>query len=167
MSDCLDVLIVNPDSSAKAYQGLAAVYAAIEPPTWALLLAQSCRSKGLGVAILDCDAEKLTIAQACSRIGDANARLVLFAVYGQNPNSGTTSMIGASSLAQAVKQEYPETVIAIVGSHVSALPKEVLGFSYFDIALLNEGVYALHHLLQSDLRDQGHWLQAGWPYHPQ
>ena len=153
MSSRLDVLIVNPDSSAKAYQGLAAVYAAIEPPTWALLLAQSCRSKGFGVAILDCDAEKLTIAQACSRIGDANARLVLFAVYGQNPNSGTTSMIGASSLAQAVKQEYPETVIAIVGSHVSALPKEVLGFSYFDIALLNEGVYALHHLLQSDLRD--------------
>ena len=116
MSRHLDVLIVNPDSSAKAYQGLAAVYAAIEPPTWALLLAQSCRSKGFGVAILDCDAEKLTIEQACSRISDAKARLVLFAVYGQNPNSGTTSMIGATALAQAVKQEHPETVIAIVGS---------------------------------------------------
>ena len=153
MSDCLDVLIVNPDSSAKAYQGLAAVYAAIEPPTWALLLAQSCRSKGFGVAILDCDAEKLTIQKACERINDAKARLVLFAVYGQNPNSGTTSMIGASALAQALKQEHPETLIAIVGSHVSALPKEVLGFSYFDIALLNEGVYALHNLLRSDLRD--------------
>ena len=153
MSRHLDVLIVNPDSSAKAYQGLAAVYAAIEPPTWALLLAQSCRSKGFGVAILDCDAEKLTIEQACSRISDAKARLVLFAVYGQNPNSGTTSMIGATALAQAVKQEHPETVIAIVGSHVSALPKEVLGYACFDIALLNEGVYALHNLLQSDLRE--------------
>jgi len=153
MSRHLDVLIVNPDSSAKAYQGLAAVYAAIEPPTWALLLAQSCRSKGFGVAILDCDAEKLTIEQACSRISEAQARLVLFAVYGQNPNSGTTSMIGATALAQAVKQEHPETVIAIVGSHVSALPKEVLGYACFDIALLNEGVYALHNLLQSDLRD--------------
>ena len=153
MNRCLDILIVNPDSSAKAYQGLAAVYAAIEPPTWALLLAQSCRSKGFGVAILDCDAEKLTVEQACIRIREAKARLVLFVVYGQNPNSGTTSMIGASALANAMKQDNPESIIAIVGSHVSALPKEVLGFHYFDIALLNEGVYALHNLLRSDLLD--------------
>jgi len=33
----MDSLLVIPDSS-KAYQGLAAVYSAIEPPTWALLL---------------------------------------------------------------------------------------------------------------------------------
>ena len=153
MTRPLDVLIVHPDSSVKAYQGLAAVYAAIEPPTWALLLAQSCRSKGFGVAILDCDAEKLTLDEACQRIAYAQARLVLFAVYGQNPNSGTTSMIGATALAQAVKQAHPATAVAIVGSHVSALPKEVLGNDCFDIALLNEGVYALHNLLRSDLRD--------------
>ena len=153
MTRKLDVLIVHPDSSSKAYQGLSAVYSAIEPPTWALLLAQSCRSKGFGVAILDCDAEKLSLERACQRIADAQARLVLFAVYGQNPNSGTTSMIGASELAKHVKKLHPETVIAIVGSHVSALPKEILGQDYFDIALLNEGVYALHNLLRSDLID--------------
>ena len=153
MSIGLDVLIVNPDSSAKAYQGLADMYAAIEPPTWALLLAQSCRSKGFEVGILDCDAEKLTIDQGCKRINDAKARLLLFVVYGQNPNSGTTSMIGAVSLAKAVKLEHPQTLIAFVGSHVSALPKEVLGLDYIDIVLLNEGVYALHNLLRSDLRE--------------
>ena len=160
MNKRLDVLIVNPDSSSKAYQGLAAVYAAIEPPTWALLLAQSCRTKGFGVAILDCDAEKLTIDEACKRINDAKARLVLFVVYGQNPNSGTTSMIGASALAKAVKFEHPNTLIGIVGSHVSALPKVVLGFDYFDIALLNEGVYALHNLLRSDLNDDLHQIKG-------
>lgn len=35
----LDVLFLNPDSSLQAYQGLAEIYAAIDPPTWALLLA--------------------------------------------------------------------------------------------------------------------------------
>ena len=53
----MDVLLINPDSSAKAYQDLAKVFSAIEPPTWSLLLAESCRSKGFGVGILDCDAE--------------------------------------------------------------------------------------------------------------
>jgi len=95
----LDVLFVNPDSSAQAYQGLAATYSAIEPPTWALLLAQSCRAKGFGAAIMDCDAEKLSLAAAVDRVRALKPRLVVFVVYGQNPNSGTTSMIGATLLA--------------------------------------------------------------------
>ena len=85
----LDVLFVSADSSIQAYQELAKTYSAIEPPTWALLLAQSCRSKGFGVGILDCTAEKLSMAQAVERINEANPRLVCFVVYGQNPNSGT------------------------------------------------------------------------------
>ena len=151
MSRPLDVLIVNPDSSAQAYQGLAAVYAAIEPPTWALLLAESCRSKGFGVAILDCDAERLSKEIACKRIQEAKPRLVLFVVYGQNPNSGTTSMIGAVALAEELKNLNPDTCVAFVGSHVSALPKQVLAYPSVDVVLLNEGVYALHNLLRSDL----------------
>jgi anaerobic magnesium-protoporphyrin IX monomethyl ester cyclase len=96
----LDVLFINPDSSAKAYQALANVFSAIEPPTWSLLLAESCRAKGFGVAILDCDAERLAVETAAKRVLEANPRLALFVVYGQNPNSGTTSMIGALSLSR-------------------------------------------------------------------
>lgn len=149
----MDVLFVNPDSSAKAYQGLAKVFSAIEPPTWALLLAESCRSKGYGVGILDCDAEKLPLADAVTRIEAAAPRLVVMVVYGQNPNSGTTSMIGALALAKALKEAHPQTPICFVGSHTSALPKEVLAEPCVDIVLLNEGVYALHNLLASNLRN--------------
>ncbi len=149
----MDVLFINPDSSAKAYQGLAQVYSAIEPPTWSLLLAESCRSKGFGVGILDCDAERLNLEQSISRIQDAKPRLVVFVVYGQNPNSGTTSMIGALALARALRAESPEFTICFVGSHTSALPMEVLGNDCVDIVLLNEGVYALHNLLKSNLKD--------------
>lgn len=150
----LDVLFVNPDSSAKAYQDLAKTYSAIEPPTWALLLAESCRSKGFGVGILDCDAERLTLEQAVSRVSDAKPRLAVFVVYGQNPNSGTTSMIGALALARGLKAAgASRTKICFVGSHTSALPMDVLSQDCVDLILLNEGVYALHNLLKSNLAD--------------
>ena len=147
----LDVVFVNPDSSAKAYQGLADIYSAKEPPTWALLLAQACRSNGFGVAIIDCDAERLNLQQAVQRIKDLNPRLVCFAVYGQNPNSGTTSMIGATELASALKETFPQYLTCFVGSHTSALPKDVLAIDPVDFVLLNEGVYAIQNLLRTDL----------------
>jgi len=96
-------LFINPDSSVQAYQGLAKTYAAIEPPTWALLLAESCRAKGFEVGILDCDAERLTIDASLNRIEAIKPNLIVLVVYGQNPNSGTTSMIGALALAKPLK----------------------------------------------------------------
>ncbi|MFM9058225.1 MAG: B12-binding domain-containing radical SAM protein [Planctomycetaceae bacterium] len=147
----LDVLFVNADSSLAAYQGLSKTFSAIEPPTWALLLAASCRSRDFGVGILDCTAERLDVKEACSRIADAKPRLVCFVVYGQNPNSGTTNMIGAVALADRLKQEHPTARICFVGSHVSALPLDVLQLPSVDFVLLNEGVYALWNLLGTDL----------------
>lgn len=147
----MDALFINPDSSAKAYQELARTYSAIEPPTWALLLAESCRSKGFEVGIMDCDAEKLSLTNSVQRVRELKPRLVVFVVYGQNPNSGTTSMIGALALAKAIKSDQSNFRICFVGSHVSALPMEVLANECVDVVLLNEGVYALHNLLRSNL----------------
>ena len=151
MNKKIDVVFINPNSAAKAYQDLAKIYAAIEPPTWALLLAESCRSKGFTVGIMDCDAERLSLEKSVYKLKELNPRLILFVVYGQNPNSGTTSMIGALALAKAIKEDYFDAPIAFVGSHTSALPLEVLGHNAVDLVLLNEGVYALHDLLKSNL----------------
>jgi anaerobic magnesium-protoporphyrin IX monomethyl ester cyclase len=147
----LDVVFVEPDSSQKAYQELSKDFSAIETPTWSLLLAQSCRAKGFGVAILDCKAEFLTDEMAIERVREMNPRLVCVVLYGQNPNSGTTNMIGGIRWSSKLKESYPEYLTCFVGSHVSALPKEVLVCNCVDIVLLNEGVYALHNLLRSDL----------------
>ena len=147
----LDVLFIEPNSAIKSYQGLADVYAAIETPTWSLLLAESCRSKGFKVNILDANAERLPDLEAAHRIGEENPRLACFVVYGQNPNSGTTNMSGALSLAEKLKDRYPDIKTCFVGSHTSALPKEVLDYPFVDIVLTNEGVYALHTLLKKNL----------------
>lgn len=152
MNRPLDVLFVSADSAARAYQDLSKDFSAIEPPTWALLLAQSCRVKGFGVAILDCGAERLPCAEAVQRIADHKARMVCFVVYGQNPNSGTINMTGATHLARTLKEEHPDTITCFVGSHTSALPREVLSLPEVDFVLLNEGVYALQNLLRTDLK---------------
>ena len=156
----MDVLFINADNSRQAYQGLADVYSAIEPPTWSLLLAESCRSKGFGVSILDSDAERLSHEVSLQRIHDLKPRLVVFVVYGQNPNSGTTNMVGNLSLASKLKEAYPNFPICFVGSHTSAFPKEVLSKDCVDIVLLNEGVYALHNLLKTNLKDDLHQIKG-------
>ena len=147
----VDVLFITPNSSEKAYQELSKTFSAIEPPTWSLLLAESCRSKGFSVAILDADAERLGLDNCVKRIEEINPRLILFVLYGQNPNSGTTSMIGAIELSNHLKDSGVKNPIGFVGSHTSALPREVLAFDSVDFVLLNEGTYALHNLLRSDL----------------
>lgn len=156
----MDVLFINADNSVQAYQELANLYSAIEPPTWSLLLAESCRSKAFEVGILDCDAERLSQEASLKRIHDLKPRLVVFVVYGQNPNSGTTNMVGNLLLAKVLKESYPEYPICFVGSHTSALPMEVLGYSFVDLVLLNEGVYALQHLLKSNLKDDLHQIKG-------
>ena len=148
-----DVVFVNPDSSLNAYQGLAETFSAIEPPTWSLLLASAVQKNGFKAAILDCDAEKLSLAESVERLNDIDARIIVFVLYGQNPNSGTTSMIGAIKLAQAIKDAVISAPICFCGSHTQALPMGVLEYECIDLILLNEGVYALNNLLASNLRD--------------
>ena len=56
----IDALFVVPGNAKGVYQKLSADYSAIETPTWALLLAESCRSVGHDIKILDVTAEKLS-----------------------------------------------------------------------------------------------------------
>ena len=122
----LDVLFINPNNANGIYQSLASEIAAVEPPTWALLLAKSCQSKGFKVSILDANAERLSLNEQRDRVVEADARLVVFVVYGQNVNAGTVSMSGAIELANFLKSDNPNIVIAFVGSYVQALPVKVL-----------------------------------------
>jgi anaerobic magnesium-protoporphyrin IX monomethyl ester cyclase len=140
----MDILFVNASSSDKAFQDLSKKYSGIETPTWALLLADSCRAKGFSVGILDAEAEQLSDAEAVNRITHLSPTFVCFVVYGGSPNAGTTCMIGASRTAKKLPSSF--TTI-FVGSHVSALPEDVLAEDFVDIILTNEGVYALHDLL--------------------
>jgi anaerobic magnesium-protoporphyrin IX monomethyl ester cyclase len=150
------VTFVIPSSAAKAYQGLANKYAAIEPPTWALLLANAVRVEGYDPCILDFDAEPCDDITAADKIAGTKSRLAVFVLYGQNPNSGTTMMIGATALAKQLKASHPDIKIAFIGSHASAMPYETISFPFVDFVFINEGVYGLLDLLQTNLEDELH-----------
>jgi radical SAM superfamily enzyme YgiQ (UPF0313 family) len=145
----LDVVFVNPGNANAIYQGLADKISAIEPPTWALLLAESCRSKGFKVSILDANAEKLSINDQVLRLNKLNPKLIVFVVYGQNVNAGTVNMSGAIELSNALKIHNKSTTIAFIGSYVQALPKKALNEEpSIDFCFTNEGVYSLWEILE-------------------
>ena len=144
----IDVLFITPNNPKTIYQDLSVNYSAIEPPTWSLLLSQSCRSKGYKVSLLDCLAENLNFEQSLEKIKKFNPKLLCFVVYGQNVNAGTTSMSGAVSLANFLKKKI-KAPISFVGSHVQALPLKTLKKEKsIDIIFTNEGVYALWNILK-------------------
>lgn len=147
------VTFVIPSSAAQAYQALANKYSAIEPPTWALLLANAVRVEGHDPCILDFDAEPTDVVEAAEKIAQTKTDIAVFVLYGQNPNSGTTMMIGASKLAAQLKQSHPNIKTVFVGSHASALPYDVIGLPYVDFVFINEGVYGLLDLLQTNYVD--------------
>ena len=158
----IDVCFVIPNSAKKAYQKLADVYSAIEPPTWALLLANALRKKNYESIILDFDGEPKDIDQSVKEIAETQPKIVIFVLYGQTPNHGTTMMIGASELAEHLKKNFSNLKIGFIGSHTSALPKEVIKLNYVDFAFINEGVIALLSLLQTDLKNNLEQVPGIW-----
>ena len=48
--------------------------------------------------------------EAIKEIANTNPKLVIFVLYGQNPNSGTTMMIGACELAEHLKKNYSNLI---------------------------------------------------------
>lgn len=162
----LDVLFINPGNASEIYQDLATSYAAIEPPTWALLLAESVRSKGYKTAILDINAERISNKESLERIKSYNPRLICFVVYGQNVNAGTVSMSGAVKLSNLIKSEGLSNPIGYIGSYVQALPKKTLiEEPSIDFVFMNEGVYSLWNVLSQDVIDVnnlGHINGLAW-----
>ena len=145
----MDILFISPANPKGIYQNLSTKYSAIEPPTWALLLAQSCRSKGYLVGLLDMNAENLSYEEAQNKINLFNPKLVCFVVYGQNVNAGTTTMSAVSKFSDFLKKNNTSILLSVIGSHVQALPLETLDKEpSIDFVFTNEGVYALHNILK-------------------
>lgn len=144
-----DVVFISPNNQAVTYQGLEKLrLSAVEPPTWALMLAASMRTKGFSPKIIDTLAEDMSDEDLVERISNANPRLICFVVYGQNVNAGTTSMGGVIRQVDAIKSHGLPQKITCIGSHVQALPRETLEREpSIDIVVLNEGVKAIEALL--------------------
>ena len=144
-----DVCFLIASSAKKSYQKLSETYSAIEPPTWALLLAQSCRSLNYKVSIIDANAEDLNHEEVFDKVVQVNPKVLCLVVYGQNVNAGTANMRGAVDITNFLKEKKLSCPIAFIGSHVQALPVDTLKKEKnIDIVFTNEAVYALRNLLK-------------------
>ena len=147
--DKIDCCFLVPNNAKKSYQKLSETYSAIEPPTWALLLAQSVRSIGFKPFIIDANAENLNEKDILNKLREISPRLVCLVVYGQNVNAGTTNMSGATNISRFLKENDSNITISFIGSHVQALPLETLkNEKSIDFVFTNEGVYSLRNILK-------------------
>ena len=103
----IDILFVHSNASVKVYQGLAENNAAIEPPIWAAMLANSVRTLGYEAQILDAEAERIDYIETVKRISEYRARIICFVVYGQQPSASTQNMEGACLTALEFKNLNP------------------------------------------------------------
>ena len=147
----LDCCFLVCGNSKKTYQELSKTYSAIEPPTWALLLAESTRAVGFNVNIIDANAENLSKEEIYIRIKKLSPKLICFVAYGQNVNAGTVNMTGVIHIASYLADKNINIPMSIIGSHVQALPSETLKKEkMIDFVFTNEAVYALRNILKLD-----------------
>lgn len=152
----MDILFVNANSSEINYQQLSGKFSAIETPIWVGMLANHVRIRGFSTAILDCEAERLDTYDSAKACINSDAKIICFAVYGQNPNDGTPRMEGSIATAKLIKQLNPKIKTLFVGPHMAALPRETLAReTSIDFICQNEGVYTISNLLQlTDFEDE-------------
>lgn len=123
---CLKVLIINPpvigeekfiregrcEQRASSFQYL---MVPISLPSIAALL----RYRGFEVKLLDCMAEELGTKKAIQKISKYNPRLIIV-------NISTATFNGDKDFILELKKTLPQSHIAGIGVHVSALPEETL-----------------------------------------
>lgn len=144
----IDVLFVHPNAAARIYQNLSEDYSAIEPPIWASLLANGIRAKGYNVAILDCEAERLSSEEAAAKIIEINPRFTAYIIYGQQPSASTQNMVGATAILNKVKEVNMPMFSIAIGGHVSALPEKTLQEEQFDYVIKGEGLEGILGILK-------------------
>ena len=143
----IDILFVHTNSVNQTFQSLSK-YAAVEPPIWAALLANSMRTFGASVGILDCEAFQLNAEESYNHIKYINPKLVCFVQFGQHPSASAQSMQGTHELLNLMDFEF-KTIL--VGLYPSALPKKTLEDEKCDFVCEGEGVDTLLGLVESDL----------------
>jgi radical SAM superfamily enzyme YgiQ (UPF0313 family) len=143
----LDVVFINPGSREQVYQELGGELTAIEPPTWAGMLATFCRNRGYSVDIVDAEGLNLTPEDAAQEVADRDPLLAVMVVYGHQPSASTQSMTAAGQTLRALRDAAPNVRTLIVGGHVSALAERTLRGEAIDFVCQGEGPRTLEQLI--------------------
>jgi radical SAM superfamily enzyme YgiQ (UPF0313 family) len=165
-----DLVLIKVNNQKKLYQDLSKGLSGIEPPVWIALTAAFLREKNFSVAVVDAEAENLSIQETVEKASRYNPIVVGIVVSGTNPSASTTNMTGASALLNEFKQTAPEIVTTISGLHTSALPERTVKEENADFVFEGEGFYTFEDLLTAlksgkskanDFSIKGLWYKRG------
>lgn len=150
----IDLTIVVPSDRLRIFQGLGKDLAAIEPPTWALYIANYLRERGWCVKVIDCDALGWTPDDLITGLEFAEpSRAYLVHVHGQQPSASTQNMVVAGEIVRALHGI--EARVAISGGHPSALPQETADDLQCSV-ILGEGYREVERFLIDIREDRFH-----------
>jgi anaerobic magnesium-protoporphyrin IX monomethyl ester cyclase len=129
------VCLVHP-SNRNVYRGFEDGAPHSVLPIGLLYVAAVLEGRGHDVTVVDAEAEGLSLEETGSRIMKSCPDVVGFSVT-------TPIWSEASKLAWGCKKTLPRIVTVMGGPHVSAVPYEVAGLRYVDVAVVGEGEAAM------------------------
>jgi radical SAM superfamily enzyme YgiQ (UPF0313 family) len=134
-----EMLLINPPSKIIKKSGpfkMSKSTGSVSPPLGIAYIAAVVEREGIGVRIIDCEAEDIGIDDLEARIRRYKPKLV--GVTGTTP-----SFNYCVQTAKAVKGIDESITVVLGGSHASALPKQIMGkHDCFDYVVAGEGEFA-------------------------
>ena len=145
----IDLVVVHPGAQHGIYGALGETLTALEPPTWARMIAGYCRDRGHSVAIIDAEAERLSAEEVAERVRYLRARMVAIVVSGHQPSASTQQMTHAGQIARALKASDRGRIVIMCGNHPSALPERTLREEAVDCVVDGEGPVTINACLDT------------------
>jgi len=144
-----DVVLIKANNQEKIFQKLSRDFSGIEPPLWIILTAAFLREKGFSVAVIDAEAENLSVKETVAKVLELTPLLTSVIVSGTNPSASTINMPGAGILLRELKNAAPDLACAIGGLHPSALPMRTMEEEAADFLFEGEGFYSHAELIEA------------------
>ncbi len=145
----VDLLLINPESGKRVYEGKISNYSALEPPWYAASTAAFVRNKGFSVQIIDANAEKLSVEEVAELAAKISPRLINMIAYGQQPSDSAQRMTAILEQCEAIKKVNPSIPIVLTGIYPSALPEKTLTEVQCDFVAQGEGFLTVIGLLEN------------------
>lgn len=144
-----DILFIHPGNHRRNYQELSLEFTAIATPAWTLLLAGFARNCGLTVGFYDVNVAGWDSSLPAELIERYDPQLIVMMVYGHNPSASTQTMPAARMIATDIKNFRGDILMAMGGTHPSALPARTLLEEPIDFVIQGEGAYTIRDLCRA------------------
>lgn len=146
----LDLVLIHPGGQHGIYGALGDRLTALEPPTWARMIAGYLRDRGVRLALVDAEALGLSPERVAAFVADQRPHLTAIVVSGHQPSASTQQMTAAGQIAREVKHRDRFLRVVMCGNHPSALPERTLREEAIDFVADGEAVVTIEKLLDRE-----------------